>query len=93
MKRLEIIHLRLATGCSDDLIADIQRSASASIETSNIEIYQHAGVTTDLGIHILHDTDDAGELPSPLGVVLSSALREYGMVEHSVWIEKKEKVL
>ncbi len=92
MKRLEIIHLRLAAGSSDDLVEDIKRSATGSVQTAEIRIFQHAGVATDLGVHILHDTDGAAPLPSHLGTSIASALKDHGMVEHSVWIERNEEV-
>ena len=91
MKRLEIIHLRLATDCSKDLVDNIRRSAASNTH-ADLKIFQHAGVAKDLGIHILHDNDDTEELPSPLGVSLASALKAHGMVEHSVWIERNEEV-
>ncbi|MCP4674686.1 MAG: hypothetical protein GY854_04060 [Deltaproteobacteria bacterium] len=93
MKRLEIIHLRLTAGSLDDLVEDIRRSATAGSQTAEITIFQHVGVATDLGIHILHETDDSVDLHSSLGMSLASALKEHGMVEHSVWIERNDEVV
>ncbi len=87
MKRLEIIHLRLGAGCPKDLISDIRRSATVHSATTDLRIYRQAGVAADLSIHIHHES--TGELPSPLGLLLASALREHGMVEHRVWIEEQ----
>ncbi len=92
MKRLEIIHLRLAGGCPEGLIGEIRRSAATRQTTMELKIYRHATVATDIGIHILHEPNEAKKLPGQLGTLLASALREHGMVEHSVWIEEEAEV-
>ncbi len=84
MKRLEIIHLRLAGNYPADLTARIHRSAAARQSAIDIEIYRQEGVIDDLSVHLRHrDNDEV--LPSALGLSLAAALKEYGMVDHSIW--------
>ena len=87
MKRLEIIHVRLAVGYPEDLIGDIQRTAAEQNQKCDLKVYLHAELPTDLAIHILHESSHTEELASSLGLQLASEMKEHGMVEHSVWIE------
>jgi hypothetical protein len=80
---MEMIHLRLAVECPDDLAQAIRRAAAGQ-SGAHVTVYRHSGVSTDLGIFVSHDEDGSGE-PSAMGVRLASELRQYGMVEHSVW--------
>lgn len=89
MNRLEIIHLRLTDGLPEDLVRGILQSATTFGRRSELLIYRRERVATDLSIHLVH-RGPAEELPSPFGMRLASALREHGMVEHSVWTESKE---
>lgn len=43
-------------------------------------IFRHATLTTDLAVHVMSEE---------VGVRIAAALREYGMVDHSVWIEEE----
>ena len=54
-----------------------------------VRIYHHATVTTDLAIHLR--PGGSGACTSDLGLLLAAALREHGMLEHTVWIEEKER--
>ena len=88
MKRLEVIHLRLAGPRPETLIEEMRDSVLQSDPNMIIRLYQHATVETDLAVHI-HQADPP---PDPdtaeLGVRLAAALRKYGMVEHTVWMEQ-----
>jgi hypothetical protein len=89
MNRLEIIHLRLTDGRPEDLVGGILQSATTLESHTDLLIYRRERITTDLSIHLVH-RGPAEELPSPFGMRLASALREHGMVEHSVWTESEE---
>ena len=88
MKLLEIIHLRLAGPRSEALIQEIRDSVIRHDPKMVIRIYQHAAVETDLAIHIQMAEPTANQVDAELGVRLSTALREYGMVNYTVWIER-----
>ena len=86
LNRLEIIHLRLA-GSNPATLAELIRT-SIGTEKCPVEfrIYHHSTVTTDIALHLL--SSEASACASDLGVRLTEALREHGMVEHAVWIEE-----
>jgi len=91
MKWLEIIELRSV----GDKRAVIELQLKSLINEVNqearqqkIKVYSHLTVETDFSIHLHNDSKSADISGSPLGQRLASALREYGLVNHSVWIEK-----
>lgn len=88
MKRLEIIHLRSAGQRSEALIQEIRDSVIRHDPDMVIRIYQHAAVETDLAIHIRMAEPSANQVDAELGARLSTALREYGMVDYTVWLER-----
>ena len=90
MKRLEIIHLRSTDGRLEDRVRSILRLAATLERPSELLIYRRERVPTDLSVHLVHRRSSE-ELPSQLGMRLASALREHGMVEHSVWTEASER--
>jgi hypothetical protein len=71
MRRLEIIHLRMAAAVPDGLLEEIRRSG---------RIFRHATLTTDIAVHLMSEE---------VGARIADALREYGLVNHSVWIEEE----
>ena len=86
---LEIIHVRLAAECPDELIDDIRQSAATGEPGTVVNVYRQAGVTTDIGVHINHVVTDSANLPSipsALGVRLAALLKDVGMVQHTVWM-------
>lgn len=87
MKQLETIQLRLTGNAQNTLINDIRRSVLVGTESDKVRLYFHATVPTDLSIHIHSETNTCVRQTSDLGVRLAAALREYGMVQHSLWIE------
>ncbi len=87
MKQLEIIQLRLTGNTQTKLINDIRRSVLAGTESDNVRLYCHATIPTDLSIHIQTEIPESIRQTSDLGVRLAAAMREHGMVQHTVWIE------
>jgi len=85
MMQLEIIHVRLVREQSDWLIEDIRRSAVATRGT--VRIYRRVAMGGDIAVHLLVEAPHGDVQPSELGVQLARALRNHGMVEHSIWLE------
>jgi hypothetical protein len=85
MKRLEIIHLRLAGPGPKGLANRILESVENHDGLVSIQVYRSFPVDTDLSIHLHLDTSPDDPLATELGVRLAVALKEYGMVKHSVW--------
>ncbi|MCP4599899.1 MAG: hypothetical protein GY847_05045 [Proteobacteria bacterium] len=88
MKILEIIQLRSAAYPIKSLGWEIKESIRAAAEkTDIITIYRRDRLDSDLAIHIhRHEESEKGG-PSKLGVRLASALKDYGLVEHTLWEE------
>jgi len=87
MGHLEIIRLRMSCKVPARLIEDIRNSFSGEKHNCTVRIYYNASFLSDIAVHIHLETDPNGSVYSDLGLRLTAALREYGMIEHSVWIE------
>ena len=90
MKWLEIIELRsvhtkraLLETQLQKLIEDVKKEAEKQV----IKTYNRVMIDADFSIHLFHDSANVKHDGSPLGLRLASALKEFGMVNHSVWIE------
>ena len=88
MKRLEIIHLRLAGPGPEGFAERILKSVENHIGLESVRIYRSFPVDTDLSIHLHLDADPNDPQATELGLRLAVALKEYGMVKHSVWREE-----
>ena len=87
MKTLEIIHLRLAGDSPQTLVDAIRKSVGSEPDPMEVRIYRHTRLETDLAVHLHRDVAMRNDCASNVGIRLASLLREYGMVEHSVWVE------
>jgi hypothetical protein len=85
MRRLEIIHLRLAGALPPGLHEEIRRSAHAASEPASVDLYCRVDVEDDVAVHLHQKPSGSGDQASDLGLRLAAALKEYGMVEHTVW--------
>jgi hypothetical protein len=85
MSVLEIIHLRSSVEPVDSLIDRIKESIWAEGGGTDVAtLYRRHGLETDVAIHIRHCESPVA---STLAVHLANALKEFGLVEHSVWEE------
>lgn len=89
MRRLEIVHLRSSAEPLESLSRRIKESIGreARDQEAVITIYRRCGLDTDLAVHILHHRVSDRRGPSDLALRLASALRAYGLVEHTLWEE------
>ena len=94
MKWLEIIELR-SVGSNRELLKSQLQSlineVNQEVKKQAIKVYSHVTVETDFSVHLLHDSKQAEIGGSPLGLRLATALKEFGLVNHSVWIEMHNK--
>jgi hypothetical protein len=89
LKRLEVIHLRLSGQRPEALIQQIRNAVIHHDPNMVKQIYQQSAVETDLAIQIQMTESPANQPDTELGVRLSMALREYGMVAYTIWIEQR----
>ena len=88
MHRLEIIHLRLSGESVESLNDRIKTSIHpAGKDTGILTLYRRDGLDTDVAVHLHMRVPPGKQGPSDLGCHLATALREYGLVEHTVWEE------
>ncbi len=90
MKWVEIITLRspsnINRGFMDELLKEAGKS-DTSEHLLGIRIYHHSVVETDLSIHIYWKSEPGSQHKTPLGLKFSYALKNLGLLNHSVWVE------
>ena len=94
MKWVEIITLRSPANINTQFVDELLKGVSESDSSTDtpkhpveIRIYHHSVVETDLSIHIYWESEPGSQNKSPLGLRFSSALRNLGLLNHSVWVE------
>ena len=90
MNWLEIIEIRSAGGSRrliESQLKNLIGETAKETRQPSIRVYNLATVDTDFSIHLLHDSDKLEKGGSPLGLHLASALKEFGLVSHSIWID------
>jgi len=91
VKWIETINLRSAGTPRERIEQKVPRSVSEQDRSRipvSIRVYRHATLDTDLSIHLLFESPGPEARPSALGQRLASALKEFGLVSHSMWIEQ-----
>ena len=94
MKWLEIIELRTTESnreMLETLLMELVEDVDRATEEQAIATYSRVMPYADFGIHLFHDTPDVEHAGSQLGLHISSALKAYGMVNHSTWIQTLSK--
>ena len=92
MKWLEIIKLRSA-GIEEGLLEEFLRSlvtSGQSRELAEIKTYRHAALENDLSVHLHWESDRPEQNGTSLGLRLAQTLREFGLVDHSIWVEEEK---
>jgi hypothetical protein len=54
---------------------------------AHIRLYKRQGVDSDICLVLLHEGEKVGFDGSRIGLRLTAALQEFGMVNHTVWDE------
>lgn len=88
MKWSEVIMVRSDGGNAkilaktlQDLMADVARSAG----NDDIRVFHRENIVTDICIVLFHNKKKSRSGGSPLGLHLAAALKEFGLVYHTVW--------
>ena len=94
MKWLEIIEFR-SVGSNRELLEshlqELIQQVDKETHTQAIKAYNRVMIETDVSIHLFHDSKNVERNGSPLGLRLVSSLKEFGLVNHSIWIEMHSK--
>ena len=92
MRWVEVISLRCPANVNTQFVDEFLKKVGEFDIPKNlleIRIYHHSVVETDLSIHIHWKSERMTQsmIKSPLGLRVSSVLKELGLLNHSVWIE------
>ena len=94
MKWIEIIELRSAGKTLEQLEIHLQEfidQVEKETEKQTAKLYTRMMIETEFfSIHLLHDSSEVYNSGSSLGIRLVSALKSYGLVNHTIWIEKQK---
>ena len=87
---LEVIKLRSA-GKSSGLLQELSLSMARINQSGLVEtrIFRHADLETDLTVHLYWKTEVLEPNGSTFGLRLAHSLKEFGLIDHSVWIAEK----
>ena len=94
MKWLEVVELR-SVNSNRELLESHLLTLIAAIDKATqqqaIRSYRRAMIDNDFSIHLYHDSPKVENKGSQLGLRLASALKEFGLVNHSIWLEMHDK--
>jgi len=93
MKLLEIIELRITVKDYEIIESYLKqlKHDMADKNLQNMKIFSKLNLNTDFSIHIAHESTDVKSGGSELGQHLVFALKEFGLISHSIWVEMKAK--
>lgn len=90
MAWLEIIEIR-AVGSNRELLASqlryLRKELKKNADLKDVKIYRRVMLETDYSIHLFHDSKKADTGCSPMCTQLTQSLKDFGLVNHSTWIE------
>jgi hypothetical protein len=90
MKWIEVVQLRAADNhlkIMESRLKQLIDVIGAKSRQQNVMICRRSSIITDYSIHILHDSSKVEGQGSHLGLQLATALKEFGLVNHSIWVE------
>ena len=96
MKWIEIIEVRAAGNTWKQLETHLQEfmdQVEKETVKQTVQLYTRMMIDADFSIHLVHDSGKAKNRGSSLGIRLVSALNSYGLVNHTIWIEKQKDSL
>lgn len=90
MKWMEFIHIRSLDGLTPEVIQELccePGAVSGEGGCVRSTVFYHYRIESDYGIVLDCDAEYSAGPPSPLGVRLVAALKVYGSVSHTIWLE------
>lgn len=94
MKWIEVIELRSVNRDRELLESKLQKlidQVKKKRKKQKIMVYSRVLIHTDFSIHLFHDSKKVENSGSRLGLCLVNALKEFGMVNHRIWVEMHSK--
>lgn len=94
MAWLEIIEIR-AVGRNRNLLEsqlqDLINELNQESKLQKVKLYRHVMLNTDFSIHILHNGQKTDTECSCICTQLVPSLKDFGLVNHTVWVENSNK--
>ncbi|RZW23632.1 MAG: hypothetical protein EX260_04525 [Desulfobulbaceae bacterium] len=93
MMWLEVIHLRVTDQDFERLMPTFTQLLDEIREKEScrkVKLFRRALLATDVCLHLYHNSHDADNGGSPVGLRLVDALKPLGMVYHTVWAQIEE---
>lgn len=90
MKWIELIQLRSSNRNREILESNLQGligEVDSKRKKPEIMAFSRVSIDTDFSIHIIHDSIKVENGGSRLGLHLAAALKEFGLVHHSIWMQ------
>ena len=90
MKWLEIIELCTAGTGKEAKEAKwnyLIKELSKSMKNISVTVFNHATLESDFSLHLYHHSEPIEKSGSSLALHLVSELKNYAMVNHSIWAE------
>ncbi|HYA14611.1 MAG TPA: hypothetical protein VEF33_09765 [Syntrophales bacterium] len=91
MEWMEIIKLRIAEKTQESVEKEIEeliKDLSNNGNMKNIKLYHNALVDNDLSVHLHWESGKAEPQGSATGLCLVHVLKEFGLISHTVWVER-----
>ncbi len=91
MQWLEMINIRLNGNDSleeKEVFQQFINSVSTPHPELQLRMFQHATLPSDFSFLIVNKSEPLSSRGSEFGIQLAWLLEEYGVVNHSVWLEK-----
>lgn len=90
MKWMEFIKVQTTKSILVTKLLSLIEGCSQCRGLLEAKAFQHASVD-DCSLCLRWDTDKPELEGSSIGVYLSNSLKQYGLVDHSVWVEQEEQ--
>ncbi len=91
MRWLEIIKLRSVekdSGLLKELLLSFDKNTQQGLV--EMKTYDHAALATDLSVHLHWQSERPGRDGSAFGILIAQGLKEFGLIDHSIWVEKEK---
>ena len=91
MKWMEVVKVRAIKEIIDDDILMVLADEYCE-NLKSVTLYRNSEIKNDLSIHFNWGSNNGPVCVSPLGLRVAQGLRQFGMVDHSLWVEQENKV-
>ncbi len=88
MKWLEIIEVRAVQIDKKILNQKVALLQDDTHSNESVKIYVNVRLETDWSIHLLHNSKQANPRGSDIALRFKEVLKEFGIVNHSIWLEQ-----